>query len=899
MKKMILFKDEPLSVLHQTFGWGGRDYLSATVLTGFILDGERRLVDEAGVWDAVVSSLGPDQVLDLGMPKSVGEALALGKCYAPPGKEVDNSVAFFRVGPIEKRVIVFGNRYARPGRNKLYLEKPEPFKEMDVSWENAFGGPDSENNPIGKGMAPVRTPNGEVMHPLPNIENPDRLLASLDERPAPAGLGPMGLDWPSRLKNLGAFDDKWFSECWPGLPNDFNFIYYNLAPPDQRLKGPGSRGRQDSDYFNGDEFVQVRGMHPEEHELLSKLPGLRLRLFVNRRSAPESELETVNTNLDTVCLLPHFKLGVVIWHGIAKIDDDEAEDIRSLACFWEPLEEPARPVEFYQEKIRRLIEEEVAAAEVEAPEESETVEEDPIIEPEEADGISPQEVQLPAELAELAAQAALMQEQVFEQLKQFGINLDESDPEPAPAQAPEDPLIDGLSIEELEQKVKESEENFRKNMKELGVDLDDIPDSEPLDALEPAPPLKEIEPEAIESLIGNFEKMGVGEPEFFDELRVAFAEHNELVAGLAALQKAPPQDPAAPVPEEAPDPAAETEEIPLKSSYTRDDVLNGYRQGMDFSGRDLSGLDLSDCDLPNTNLSGAILEKVNFSKSRLNNADFKNAILSGANFSEADLTRADMSGVSGAGAIFAGAACEQALLGGADFAGADFSSSILNGADMSESSFVGAGLAEAKCSGALAVLSDFQDADLSGAVFDSAVMTEADLIDARLDEADFSGIRAKDLQLSGASGQNAVFKDADLRRCRAGENASFLNCNFSGADLSGACWEDSDASGSDFSRAKLDKAHLNRCLFVEAGFFSARAHRADLSKSDFSRAELTGFNLMGGSFRKATLNGANLSRANLYEVDFYKTRVKNAVFDNANLDRTLIDLFGKRQEREK
>jgi hypothetical protein len=73
----------------------------------------------------------------------------------------------------------------------------------------------------------------------------------------------MHIDWPARLKDLGTFDDKWFEDRWPGLPDDFDFKYFNLAPEDQRM----------DDWFQGNETIRIAGMHPEKKGIFITTAG--------------------------------------------------------------------------------------------------------------------------------------------------------------------------------------------------------------------------------------------------------------------------------------------------------------------------------------------------------------------------------------------------------------------------------------------------------------------------------------------------------------------------------------------------------------------------------------------------------------------------------------------------
>ncbi|EKS4626892.1 DUF2169 domain-containing protein [Salmonella enterica] len=59
----------------------------------------------------------------------------------------------------------------------------------------------------------------------------------------PAGLGIVGRAWQPRLSLAGTYDNEWLEERHPYLPDDFDFGYWNCAPPNQQtdFPAPGSR----------------------------------------------------------------------------------------------------------------------------------------------------------------------------------------------------------------------------------------------------------------------------------------------------------------------------------------------------------------------------------------------------------------------------------------------------------------------------------------------------------------------------------------------------------------------------------------------------------------------------------------------------------------------------------
>lgn len=193
---------------------------------------------------------------DLVLTKQTTDVTVVGHAYAPDERPVTQLNVGVRVGPIEKRLVIFGDR--RWGRTGC--SSPEPFVTMPLLYERAFGGVDAKSahpdrdwdwrNPIGTGFC--TSAENAVGTLLPNIEYPDQLLRSWQERPAPAGLGPVQCHWQPRAALAGTYDDAWARHRQPLLPADFDDRFFQCAPRDQ----------QASSFFRGGEPVFLYGLAP-------------------------------------------------------------------------------------------------------------------------------------------------------------------------------------------------------------------------------------------------------------------------------------------------------------------------------------------------------------------------------------------------------------------------------------------------------------------------------------------------------------------------------------------------------------------------------------------------------------------------------------------------------------
>ena len=191
---------------------------------------------------------------------------------------------------INKSLQIVGSRYFERGILGWNISKAQAVESVPLQWEYAFGGacqvknPEPEankpfllnevcyTNPLGSGWMDKRwidaLKNGKMEVPerisAPNILHPreqfDALIqttnppvdvpqgyeyrvmaqAAKDYPLRPAGYTWVGRAWIPRLSFAGTYDSNWQKKRWPGLPEDFNFAYWNGAPADQQIAFPDS-----------------------------------------------------------------------------------------------------------------------------------------------------------------------------------------------------------------------------------------------------------------------------------------------------------------------------------------------------------------------------------------------------------------------------------------------------------------------------------------------------------------------------------------------------------------------------------------------------------------------------------------------------------------------------------
>ena len=341
---MKTYKPKSYGFLIKSFGLRNVNYFTPTILAWFDLNDPENLLSEQDLWSNVPQLLG-DQSLDQGFPKPHGEVVVTGSCFAPRNTTTTASDVAVQVGELKKRLSVFGNRHWQTGN---IPSVPEPFSEMPLSWENAFGGEGFDKNPTGKGIQPVIFPDGLKQTLLPNIEIPGQLIGSSSDRPDPAGFGQVDMMWPQRFKKCGTYEEEWLRERWPWFPDDMNPEFFNVAPSDQFIPG----------FFRGDEQITITNMHPDMPVISSRLPGQRPRCFVTRKKELEPDAETefieVGLQADTVWLFPSLLRGLVMYRGSLEVKDDEYADLVRVFVAAETMAEEPKPAEFYFKEQKKI-----------------------------------------------------------------------------------------------------------------------------------------------------------------------------------------------------------------------------------------------------------------------------------------------------------------------------------------------------------------------------------------------------------------------------------------------------------------------------------------------------------------------------------------------------------------
>jgi hypothetical protein len=275
---------------------------------------------------------------DLAPYKPLADVVVIGKAHAPGGQPVQSMYVSVQVGKQTKKIIVFGDRQCRFRKNAdPVFSEPEPFTEMEIRYDLAYGGHDEETLPespfhyprnfMGKGVVLRNIKKKMEGLPLPNIEDPndlltpERVIIGEPERwhlqPIPQGFGWRQRTWYPRSALLGsypAFTDVGTvtaEEKMGYVPKNHIALakQFRLPTFDAHFNNGASLGMSFK-ALNTDEEITLSGLTPEG-SIKFQLPGdvPEIVLDIGRgEQQPESRLHTVS-------IRPDDKELDLIWRG--------------------------------------------------------------------------------------------------------------------------------------------------------------------------------------------------------------------------------------------------------------------------------------------------------------------------------------------------------------------------------------------------------------------------------------------------------------------------------------------------------------------------------------------------------------------------------------------------------
>ena len=223
------------------------------------------------------------------------------KAYSPTGRPKHYFMASVQLDNVIKRLLICGNRTVeKHSFGTIKFSDPEPFVEMDINYEHAYGGTDYladpeipyayPRNPIGKGFIVDANHIESDGFFLPNIEDPKDIVTpenicvkkfeNWQYQPAPQGFGWYNKLWYPRVSYTGLLPNyqeyekelrQRYSNYVPEGQKDeytqteipqINFSYYNGASPGLQLP-----------FLHGNEEITLANLTKENNTCTFALPN--------------------------------------------------------------------------------------------------------------------------------------------------------------------------------------------------------------------------------------------------------------------------------------------------------------------------------------------------------------------------------------------------------------------------------------------------------------------------------------------------------------------------------------------------------------------------------------------------------------------------------------------------
>lgn len=298
---------------------------------------------EIDLWKAA-GPLNTKQIpIDEFSPKPHSEFLVFGSFWSPRGAPVEAGYVEVEVGETTKRLSVFGERRWKSAAGLVTtFTKPEPFLSLPIDWENAFGGPKYETNPLGIGLD-EDPETGD--RPLPRVEIYGQEMGDHKSRPASASYLPIPVSHPERAECRGSYDGDYLEKFFPGYPDDLDTRFFNRTPEDQWIQ---------NDLTAGCSF-SIRNMHPTKDIISGFIPDFLIRVFQIPKANDGNQFDEVVMRPDTVWFFPEAELGALIFHGSNPTEFHDWEHLESITVAYERRSQERKSVAHYERSVRARV----------------------------------------------------------------------------------------------------------------------------------------------------------------------------------------------------------------------------------------------------------------------------------------------------------------------------------------------------------------------------------------------------------------------------------------------------------------------------------------------------------------------------------------------------------------
>ncbi|AUX42813.1 uncharacterized protein SOCE26_042470 [Sorangium cellulosum] len=215
------------------------------------------------------------------------DVLLGGKVRQPGGAARPRLDVELEVGrSFRRRIAVLGDRTWVPGAGgTLVPSEPEPFVSMELDYGRAFGGTCPTDygldmpftpNPAGRGF--YLDAKRALGKPLPNLEDPNRLLRSFDDTPDPVGLGYYPGEGALRVKAATSAAMPEPSRLAPDRAPEVKVGHRNILPTFFNMGHPGMMIEAGGEPRPGDGIRLTHGLRGGD--LAFVMPDLRMHIHV-------------------------------------------------------------------------------------------------------------------------------------------------------------------------------------------------------------------------------------------------------------------------------------------------------------------------------------------------------------------------------------------------------------------------------------------------------------------------------------------------------------------------------------------------------------------------------------------------------------------------------------------
>lgn len=660
----------------------------------------------------------------------------------------------------------------------------------------------------------------EVLIQIGELSKTQRLQSEQPGNGVPASFHAIALNDPIRQSYMGNnYGDQWLNHDYPGFARDTDWRVFNQAAFDQWL---------DKDQLPRGAAWRIENMHPQLPVQQGELPLWQARAFITRQCHDNRVFEEINLRATTLHFLPHCNELLLIWHGCAAINEDDAFDVQSLMLALEQDEAP-RTLQHYSRVQQARIHDENAA--LYAMRDSDLI--DPIILASLSDPIN---AATPGPLLENLQRYEQQQRQHFDQYKNAGHSPSMPNGSATDFKPQEDLLTQFQRHEvEGEKQYQQMMATYRREQQH------NAPSSQPDGATHYR--------QQRDTLQAQYQRQNTppkqraqSEKAIWDSYRLGAQHH-----------KSPPR-------------------LSLSDSAAqRQNLLECMTGNKDARGWDLTGVDLSGLDLRGIDLENALLENTDFSHCLLDGSDLRGAVMVRAEFHYSRLTHC----------LFDGANLARAQCWHSDFSDSSLHEVELEGIELERCCFHRALLSQLFLQRATLANCDFQYAQLESCDlmdlyidnldFGHAQLSHCSLIRCQLHTLNFDHVNAQGLSLVTCTSSDLCFDDAQLKQCMFTAQSQLPQAHFRRATLTECNLRDIDLHAANFDQATLHNSDLSGANCRGASLRLMRTHNSRFVRTDFRAARLTGSLLLGADLQKSQLAGCDLSDCNLFRADLSQT----------------------------